>query len=371
MKPSGWIATSLFAVGACVAWAQDPAALVKTTFAEDAGGWIPIGQNSKIVIYHDPALGAPTTGALRLNYGVNKGEINALILPTPLGSLKTAKSIKLSVRADATTVLAIALQEEEGGRYVATFQVPKDKWQPIELSTGDFALAMEADAPKDPNGRLDMDLISGIFVADIAQLFALTDEAKGLFDVKAGPHTLYLDDFTIGTEVIPPSTSSAGEDVRIDSFVHPQPSWYGLGGVKISRVTGKPLDGVGLKAEYRQAPGKPVVLSRNMMPWVLTQSKSFSFDAASVNAVKLIVQVEETVGGKYNTIVDIPAGSEVKKVNVPFSSFKLSDDSKDADGKLDLGKVKTLLFIDATSTFDPTADRDNTLWINNIMGIAK
>ncbi|MGV3618878.1 MAG: hypothetical protein ACO1SV_26430 [Fimbriimonas sp.] len=370
MKTSRWIAASLLAVGA--AFAQAPAEpLIKHTFAEDAAGWIPVGNGAKVVIFHDPALGAPTTGALRLNYQVQKGEFNGLYLPTPFDSLKTAQSIKFSVRADQGTVIAVALQEEEEGRYVAVFHAPKDGWQPVELSVHDFALAMEKDDPKDPNAKLDLERVTGIFIGDLSQIFASIEDpkAKDLFEVKPGPHTLYLDDFTVSSTPVAPSTASAGADVRIDSFAHPQLAWYGLGGVKMSRASGTPLEGAALKADYRQAPGKPIILTRNMMPWVLTQSKSLAFDAASAQASKLIVQVEETEGGKYNATVDVPAGSQAKHFDLPFADFKASDDAKDPSGKLEVGKIKQITFIDATGMLQ-SADRDNTLWINNLTGVA-
>ena len=152
------------------AGAQEP--LIQHSFKEDAAGWISIGQTAKIAIYHDPALRAPTTGALRFNYGINKGEFNALLLPTKADSLKTAKSLKFSVRADLATVLAVAIQEEEGGRYVALVHAPKDAWQPVELSIGDFALAMDKDDPKDPNGKLENWLLNRSLKASTARIAA-------------------------------------------------------------------------------------------------------------------------------------------------------------------------------------------------------
>lgn len=369
-KTSGWI------VGlglACSAIAQGPEApLIQHSFKEDAAGWMPIGQTAKVVIYHDPALGAPTVGALRFNYGINKGEFNALLLPAKYDSLKTAKAFKFSVKTDLDTLLAVTVQEEEGGRYLALVHAPKDAWQPVELSVGDFALAMDKDDPKDPNGKLDMEQVTAIVVADISQLFAQNEDPKltGLFDVKKGAHTLYFDDFSVTTEAIPPSTSSAGDDVRVDSFVHPQLAWFALGGPKLSRASGAPLAGAGLKAEYRQAEGKLAILSRTMMPWILTQAKTLTFDAASQHGAKLIVQVEETEGGKYNAVVDVPAGAKSTPFRLLFSEFKAADDSKDPNGKLDLGKVKNLLLIDVSGAVEKV-DRENVLWLGNLMALAK
>lgn len=373
-KTSNWIVAPFIAAGACIAWGQaqtSEAPLIKHTFSDDVANWVAIGPKSKIVVYHDPALGAPTVGAMRHNYEIAKGDFNALILPISGGSIDGAKSLKFSVRADLSTLLVIALQEEEGGRYSALVHAPKDRWQPVELSIDDFALSMDKGDPKDPNGKLDLNLVTSLAVADLSQFFAQVEEpgAKALFDIKPGAHTLYFDDFSVTKEPLPLSTSSAGEDVRIDSFVHPQLAWFGMGAVNLSRVTGKPLEGAGLKAEYRQTKGKPVVLTRPMMPWVLTQAKSLSFDAAATQGTKLIVQVEERDGGKYNATVDVPAGSELKHFKLPFADFKPSDDSKDPNGKLDVGTIKTLNIIDATGMFS-TTDQDNTLWMNNLLGVA-
>jgi hypothetical protein len=346
--------------------------LIRHDFKEDAAGWMPIGQTAKVVVFHDPALGAPTVGALRLNYGINKGEFNALLLPVRGDSIKAARSFKFSVKTDLDTVLAVTMQEEEGGRYVAVVHAPKDAWQKVELAVGDFALAMDKDDPKDPNGKLDLELVNALVVADISQLFAQNEDPKlsGLFDVKMGAHTLYFDDFTVGTEAIPPSTSSVGDDVRIDSFGHPQLAWIALGGPKLSRSTGAPLAGPGLKAEYRQAEGKFAILSRSLMPWVLTQAKTLTFDAASQHGAKLIVEVEETEGGKYTAIVDVPAGAKSTSFRLPFTDFKPAEDSKDPDGKLDPGKVKSLTLVDVSGTLEKV-NRDNVLWLSNLMGLAK
>lgn len=371
---SSWIVAPLIAAGACFAWGQAQAPtepLIKHTFAEDVAGWVAIGPKSKIVVFHDPALGAPTTGAMRHNYEIKKGGFNALYLPISGGSIDAAKSLKFSVRTDQSTLLVVALQEEEGGRYTALIHAPKDRWQPVELAIEDFALAMDKDDPKDPNAKLDLNMVTSLAVADLSQFFAQVEDpgAKALFDIKPGNHTLYLDDFTVTKDTVPVSTSSAGNDVRLDTFSHPQLAWFGLGAVNLSRVLGKPMEGAGLKADYRQAPGKMVVLSRTLSPWVLTQAKALSFDAAATKGTKLIVQVEERDGGKYNATVDVPSGEERKQFKLPFADFKPADDAKDPNGKLDVGSIKTLNLIDATGMLGGT-EQDNTLWIGNLLGVA-
>jgi hypothetical protein len=87
---------------------------------------------------------------------------------------------------------------------------------------------------------------------------------------------------------------------------------------------------------------------------------------ASVQPTKLVIQIEATDGGKYNTTVELPGGSEPKPINLPFQAFKRADDSQDVSGKLDLSKVKTLLILDSSGILDQ-ADRDNTLWVNQVV----
>ncbi len=65
-----------------------------------------------------------------------------------------------------------------------------------------------------------------------------------------------------------------------------------------------------------------------------------------------------------------PAGSKLQAFKLPYTSFKASDDSKDANGKLDVGEVKTITLLDFSGLTE-TASRDNTLWLTRLMALAK
>jgi hypothetical protein len=97
----------------------------------------------------------------------------------------------------------------------------------------------------------------------------------------------------------------------------------------------------------------------------LTGAAKLSFSAASQKPAKLIVQVEERGGGKYNTTVEVPGNADRAEINVNFADFKPAADSKDDNNKLDLDQISQFLIIDASGLIDNT-DADNILWINNL-----
>jgi len=72
------------------------------------------------------------------------------------------------------------------------------------------------------------------------------------------------------------------------------------------------------------------------------------FDIASLRPVSVVVQVEETSGGKYNSIIQVPGDAQPKSMDVSLLDMAQADDSKDNDNKLDLDQIKQVLFIDAT-----------------------
>lgn len=369
MKMTAWFGSLLCALTAGPTLAKDSNSLLKETFADDLGGWQVLGPSAKVAVYVDAELKAPSPGTLRMKYGIEKGQFNLLLHSVSGDLMKQAQSIRFWARSDQSTTVALVLAEEEGGRYIATAHLDANKWQEIELSIYDFALSTGPDDPKDPNGKMDLEKVTTVGFVDLAQMFA-TETLPGV-PAPNGSRTLYLDDFEISKQSVAASTTSQGDDLRIDSFAHPQLAWLGIGVSALGRSTGSPLSTPGLRADYEQASGKPVILLRNLNPWVLTQSKTLTFEAASSKGSKLIVQLEESSGGKYNATVDIPADAmKATAVSLSFADFKPSDDSKDDNGKLDLGQVKSLIVIDASGLFG-SGSGQNTLWLGNLLALAK
>ncbi len=341
--------------------------LVNQDFRDGPGAWTGIGTNAKLTVVHDSGIALPGAGALRLDYTIAKGNFNAAYFPTALDSWTKAKSFRFRIHSDADTVFAVGLQEQDGGRYLSMVHVQKGAWQDVELSTTDFILSQDKNDPKDPDGKLDMDRVTGLGIADIAQFLNEDDNPvlKSLFGVQGGDHSLYIDSFVIGTDAIPASSASAGGLVALETFVHPQLDWLALGGSKLTRTAEKPLLGLGLRFDYHQSPGKPALLNRPLQQWILTGTKVLSFDIASDQPSHLIVQLEQYDGGKYNMMFDVPGGSMLMHKELLLSAFIRADDSAGTGTELHLAGVKSLAIIDATGMMDKT-DHDNSLWIGRL-----
>jgi hypothetical protein len=365
-----WLSGGALALMLSAATAQTPAPLLKHTFDEDASGWIGFGLNTRASISHQVSFNGQ--GALKFEYDIKKGTFSLLALQTPNGLLEKARTFRFWVQADYATTLGIILQEKDGARYYAPFAAPKGKWQKVELSTTDFTLMEGPGNPPDPDNRLDMDQVAAFAIGDVGQLFGMAGNAdlEKLLNAQPGAHVFYIDDFTVTEEALPGAYAISGGDVRIDTFARPQVSWLSAGGVTLSRMEGGAPGERGLQADYRQAPGRIIALMRPFTRGRLQGMTRLSFTAASTQGVTLLVQVEESGGGKFNTTVDVPEGGVPKAVTVDFADMNPADDSSIKDRKVRPELVIQLVLLDATGLQGMTTERDNTLRITNLRASA-
>lgn len=359
------IAPALLAACA-VALADDSGAILSQDFEKHDGGWIGIGNSAKVTVTHDAATVKSGQGALQLAYTIKKGEINAMILPTDGGALAKAKSIRFWFMADHTGPFSFALQKKNGSRYNSLFSVVANQWQQVEINPVDMVIETNGDAPKDSDGKLDLASVSGAGIVDLSQLFLQGDiPFVTALGVTAGERKLYIDDFQALAAEIPSISTLKGGLGVIDSFARPQITWMAVGRTEVSRYAGKPLEGVGMQAKYHQSPTTVSGFNRYVAPGSLAGAGRLMFSAASLAPTKFLVQVEEKGGGKYNTVVELPGGSARRDISVSFADFKPGQDSKDANGKLDLDQVTNLIFLDISGFIDQ-ANADNMIWINRI-----
>ena len=366
----------LLALTAGMTLAQPPppalTPLIHHTFETDPAEWVGLGATAKVSLTHDAAHVKEGKGALQFDYAANKGEINVLILPTPNGVLTKMKSLHFWIRPDYATVLAVSLQEKEGGRYTAIFSTAGSGWQEVQLDPGDFVLGEEKDDPKDSDGKLDLDKVDSIGIADYGQIFAQTDDVnlQALFHIQKGPHTLHLDDFTVGAAPILPAAPTDGKERMLDTPARPQVAWLGIGEVKATSATGKPLLGPSLRADYHQGPGKISGLLKKIPRGRLKGMDQIVFTAAATKPTKLVVQLEQVGGGKYRYVMDLPGNSEPKEFVLPFTLFEMTDDSGDRNGNFTPAQVNQMVLLDASGLLDG-ADTDTTLWINKLRASTK
>jgi hypothetical protein len=338
--------------------------LLQTKFVDNEQGWIVFGEKGKVMLASDG-----DKKALRFDYSVEKGGITALALPVNENEISTAKSLKFSVKADAPTTMACVLQEADGGRYMAMFHAPADKWQNVTLGTSDFVLSEDGDNPKDPNNKLDMDKVQAIVIADLQQILAAMADDPTLamiFNIKKGARHFLLGEFTVGTDVPAGASYLNKTDARLDTFAHPQVGWMAVGETQLSLASGRPLNQRGMQASYTQASGKVTGFVRQIPRGRLEGKANLTFTAAAAKTTRLVVQVEEIGGGKYNTILEVAGGETSKEYSIPFADLKPADDSKDKNDKLDLDQVYQVLFLDLAGFEGVTGSPQNSVWISGL-----
>lgn len=352
-----------------VGLAQAPAQpFIHQTFEENDAGWQAmsvIGGSGKPSITHDAADVKEGKGALAFDYKVEKGSLAALILPTPNGLLTKARAIRFWIKTDYAAPLVVSLQEHEGGRYLAMFTSPAGKWQQVELSPGDFYLSDDANDPKDPDNKLDLNEVESIGIVDVSQIFAQGDaNMVSLLGIKLGAHRLVMDDFSVSAEPLAAAATSEKE-VRLEPMNRPQISWWGLGALTLGQAANEPLDTKSLQVDYHGAPMKASGFIKRIHRGKLVGTDHITFTCASIKPAKLMVQLEERDGGKYNVMIDVPGGKKPTEFTFKYSELIQADDSKDANNKLDLDEVQKIVFMDVQAWVD-MSERDNTLWIGGL-----
>ena len=225
---------------------------------------------------------------------------------------------------------------------------------------------MGKDDPKDPNGKLDLDKVEGIVIADIGQIFVQTDDnfVSQLVSHKLGSHTLLIDDLTISTESLAEAPITDSKETLLDNSARPQISWLMLGQGEMSKNDEKAV-GNKLKITYRQSPGKVMGLVKSIPTGVLKGKDLLSFSLVSEKPAKLMIQLEEHGGGKYNVIVETAGGKEAKEISRALIDFLASQDSNDDNNALNLDQVQQIIVVDLSGIID-MADADNTLWIGRL-----
>jgi hypothetical protein len=364
----GILACALLGLSSMAQARQEPKEkpLIEMSFDEINDGWQSLGAKATATITTEAGKAKLGKGALAFEYGVQKGELNALFLPVSPGTLSKMQSVRFWIKSDYATSMAVTLQEKEGGRFIALFSVPANQWQKVELALDDFALSDGATDPADANGKLDVDKIEAVAISDFAQFFAQADDPNliKLFSVKTGTHTLWLDQFTMLAE---PLTQPAPEKniTLLDAFTRPQVSWLGVGDVQLSQTSGKPLTGTGLKAAYKTGPGKISAWVRRVAPGKFTGKEQLAMTIASDKPTRIVIQLEEIGGGKYNAILDLPGGGEAKEYSFKFAEFTRADDSRDDNTQLDLERVHQMVCIDLTGLLE-SVEQEVTLWMNRV-----
>lgn len=355
-----WIGFLLL-VALQVTAAQGAPALPSFDFEQGTDGWVSMAATGKVSTVTQPENVRSGKQALEYRYKVERGEIPVLGFPTPEG-LAGLKSLQLDVKSDSPTVLLVALAEEGGARYQYASATPAG-WLHLSIDLSEFARA--DDAP-DPNGKLDLDQVRYVAFADLMAVWTNMDEnMANILGRRTGEHAFWLDNVTASEKpVLPPSPPG---QVVIDDFRTENLGWLPLAGVSIA-VGPAPAGGEGraLRVEYQRTAGKISGIVRMIQPGSLARAQSITLKAAAKVDTTLAVAVEEIGGARYMTAISLAGGAPPQAFTIPINQFTLTEDTKDADGRLDPDQIKSISFADLAAMIDPGATGKNTLWLQQV-----
>jgi hypothetical protein len=341
----------LFAAAAAVAQ-PNPAVLLHHAFTDGTSGWTMIGQGGNI-----RAAG----GALEFSYEVKPKQFAMAVLPAP-PEIAQLKRLRFRSRTDHDTTLAVLLSEHKpgGGNYIAMFWSPAGAWQTIDLTPADFAVSDGPTDPVDADGKLDLDQVEGVGIADVAQFFISqpdNPEVPIAIDRTTGAHKLQIADF----EMLGGAAPAPRPVLAIDRFDRGYLQWITLGAVKLKPASPEnPLSEGALEASYEQTEGRYGLLLRRLANLDLSNATGVAFDVASRVDATLVVSLELKNGRRFNQTIYPPPGGEVFHVSLKFSDFS-------GEGKLEPALLKSMGIVDVTGA--QGGGQANTLWIGKVEGI--
>lgn len=336
-------------------------------------------------------------GSLYYIYNVVPKNVNVLATMRPL-ALEGMRSLRFRLKCDTASLIALALREEGGARYQTTFYCPAGQWQQVAFDLSEFTLA---DDSPDPNGRLDLDQLQGMFLADVSGY--LIEMLGG----QQGARVLWLDDFEYSSQPgAATATAGAAEDgsQAIDSFDSGVFRWVpllldvtggqlkaGLSDAPLSFGEGAPAkvqaDGAAgavpaagvpaaggsksLTTTYKREPGKIQGWLRSLLAGDLKTAASISLALKTSGDGLFLLSVTEKDNSRYQQLIELKAADGWKKLSYALSDFKLADDSTDENNALDTAQIKEISLADLSAMLPGGGQGDNTLWLDEVRFTAK
>jgi len=367
------------------AMAQDkPKKILLDDFESDLSDWASFkadsngfGQDddSKVAITHEAAEVKAGKGSLSYSYEVTPETIRMLGLPRPL-DLTGMKSLHLWVKCSHATAVVIALTESGGGSYQTSVTCDAGKWQEVAVNLDEFVLD---DPSKDPNGKLDLDQIGSIQVVDAGGFLV-----KFLPELK-GTRKIWLDDFEFSSQEAPRSQGLTQVTKVVPAFLVDNFESSVIRWIPVSLAFGEtpkfaffdlplaldrdvpPLGGKqSLKFTYPRLGKKIHAVMRNVEKMDLSKAAELDLCLKTSMDGTFIVSLEEKNGARYQKTLELRAADGWKAFGLPFRDFKLAEDSKDDNDRLDADKLKQISVADITALIGGGEAQENRLWIDEV-----
>lgn len=372
--PSALRATAFWAVTMALltagSTAQEP--VLTWSFDEDAGSWQSMDPAGHVLVTTDANVirSEETGGVLEHAYTPAIGAISAMISPIETG-LAGGQSLRCWVKTTDYAMVATALAESDGSRYLASFASLPDQWQEVVLNLDEFVLTGDTE---DENGRLDPEQVNALMLGDLISFLA--EAAQSIPFIVAPdlePRMMWVDEFSVVSDSVPPrwaETDVAGiRAVRVDGFESWPLHWFSLAGkgVAIAYDGERKAEGsLSLRLTYDLPAGKAFGALTPLRGLPLTGMENLSLAVMSEMPILLLVELKEADESKYRTMVQMEARDEFETLQVSLNDLAVGDDSSDENGRLDMDQVveMTVADVSAMAQMPVTA---NTLWIDDVV----
>ncbi len=308
--------------------------------------------------------------SLALDYEIGQKKFTAAVLPLPRAALAAMGQIHLWIRTDFPTSVVLTLREKDGGNYAAMAWSPGNDWQEIRLAMRDFSLSTGPNDPLDPDGKLDVDQVQAIAVADLTQIFANATRNRAVpvaIANRAGKHTLLISGFEVLGAVTGPR-----DNLVIDQFDAPQISWMSPGGATFLLDNSRDHSpGAAMEVDYTQAENALVYFVRNLPPSIPADITHISFDIASQKAAQFLFTLQERGSGhgegpRYTAVVEVNGKGQPDHRDLALSAFNLDQNGPpDPSGTLHIATAKSLAITDISAASNGDSG-PNRFWISNI-----
>jgi hypothetical protein len=333
-----------------------------------------MGGTGTLRVLRDDAGLRDNQPALAFDYEIGPRKFGVAILPADPGALTSMDQLHFWVKTDYATTVIVIMKEKDGGSYSAMAWSPGGTWQEVRLSPRDFSLGERATDPPDPDGKLDLDQIQGIGIADLGQLLG-AGSSPMLGDAaarRAGKHTLLL----TGFEALSGNHAQT-DNLSVDRFDTPQITWSAIGDVTLTRDSSEiHAPAPALESRYGANDNGIIIFGRNLPPDIPANITHISFDVAAEKDAQLAFVLQQKGSGKgegprYNTVVEVRGGGKSDHRELALRAFDLDRNGPpDPAGALNISKSKSLAITDA-ARFAGAGTGPNTIWISNIRLIAK
>lgn len=341
---STWCLTALLIATAC--GAQEPAATAYFDFEQEepADGWGSSANEAAVTITHEPELVRSGAGALELAWTALEGRL-ALLELGPVALDGRPRSLSLSIRLSSPSPVMYGVREADGSEYQGYMYSPGGIWHDLAVDLDELMLSEVAE---DENGRLDVNQVDAIVVADISNL---PGEAGRSLGIKEGRQYLWLDDVGVSDRLAPHrSTRAADGGIVVDDFDLDPVRCLPIGGPTLELVAGPDADDASaLRVGYTTQGYRWAGFVAAVGYLDLTECTQIGLRVRADSAGPLTVVLEERDGSKYVTQHDLDPAAGWYDVALDFTCFRLDRATRDENGELDLDQLRVVIPVLDTS----------------------